>query len=250
MKLLIDENNYEYNPDSQNGVYIIHGFTNSTYEVRELAKYLGDNGFYTRADNLPGHGTSPEDCNRCHYSDWLEFVEKGLAEMMARCDNVYVIGTSMGSVLALHLSSMFPVNAAIFSSISIEFQDKFGARVLTPLFRRLISYRHKKYSYPKNVREKMNFMGYEVWPMSALNEMRKLMDFVKLEIPSIKCPALLMHSKADLLAPIENIEYVYDNLSSKYKEKILMENVGHNIFVSNPDQNIIFKKVLEFIKQY
>ena len=78
----------------------------------------------------------------------------------------------------------------------------------------------------------MTFMGYTVWPMKALNEMRKLMDCVKLEIPSIKCPALLMHSKADLLAPIENIEYVYDNLSSKHKEKKMVENAGHNIFMS------------------
>ena len=78
-----DENNYEFNQDSHDGVYIIHGFTNTTYEVKELAHYLSKHGFYTRADNLPGHGTSLADCNRCKYGDWIEFVEQGLAEMIS-----------------------------------------------------------------------------------------------------------------------------------------------------------------------
>ena len=93
-----DVNNYQFNKESRNGVYIIHGFTNTTYEVKELAIYLSKQGFYTRADNLPGHGTTPEDCNRCRYSDWIEFVEQGVAEMISHCDNIFVIGISMGSV--------------------------------------------------------------------------------------------------------------------------------------------------------
>ena len=59
----VDEKNYQFNKESRDGVYIIHGFTGSTADVWELAQYLGTQGFYTRADNLPGHGTTPEDCN-------------------------------------------------------------------------------------------------------------------------------------------------------------------------------------------
>ena len=40
MKKYFDPNNYTFNESSRNGVYIIHGFTNSTYEVKELALYL------------------------------------------------------------------------------------------------------------------------------------------------------------------------------------------------------------------
>ena len=36
-----DTKNYEFNIESKDGVYIIHGFTNTTYETRDLAKYLG-----------------------------------------------------------------------------------------------------------------------------------------------------------------------------------------------------------------
>jgi carboxylesterase len=113
---LIDSNNYNYNSDSKNGVYIIHGFTNSTYETKDLAHYLGEQGFYTVANNLPGHGTTAEDCNRCKYADWIDFVEQGVAEMSSHCDNVYVVGISMGSVLTL-LYKVYPVR--IFTAITI-----------------------------------------------------------------------------------------------------------------------------------
>ena len=126
MKKYFDPNNYAFNKESRNGVYIIHGFTNTTYEIKELALYLSKKGFYTVANNLPGHGTTIEECNRCKYTDWLESVEQGVADMASRCDNVYIIGISMGSVLALQAASIFPVNAAVFASTALDFKDYIG----------------------------------------------------------------------------------------------------------------------------
>ena len=82
-----DENNYEFNKESSNGVYIIHGFTNTTYEVKELAEYLSHQNFHVIANNLPGHGTTPKDCNRHTYKDWIQATEQGVAEMTSSCKN-------------------------------------------------------------------------------------------------------------------------------------------------------------------
>ena len=49
MKYRFDTNNYEYNTKSKLGVYLIHGFSSTTYEVKQLAEYLGENGYYTIA---------------------------------------------------------------------------------------------------------------------------------------------------------------------------------------------------------
>ena len=35
-----DKNNYEFNASSKLGVYIIHGFSSTTYEVKDLAEFL------------------------------------------------------------------------------------------------------------------------------------------------------------------------------------------------------------------
>ena len=151
-----DENNYEFNHKSSDGVYIIHGFTNTTYEVKKLAIYLSQQGFHTRADNLPGHGTTAEDCDRYKHTDWIEAVEQGVAEMTTQCDNVNVIGISMGSVLALHISSIFNVNAAVFASPTLNYNNNFSIYVVAPLLHRFFPFREKQKSYPKNVRNNIN----------------------------------------------------------------------------------------------
>ena len=245
-----DNKNYEFNTESKDGVYIIHGFTNTTYETRDLAKYLGGQGFYTKAINLPGHGTTPEDCNRTKFTDWIEFTEQGVAEMSSRCDNVFVIGISMGSDLALHLSSVFPLNAAVFASTVLEFKDFIGPRVLTPIFHRIVPFRDKRKSYPKAVRNNYDYLGYKVWPMSAVNEMRKLTNIVKKELPAVKCPALIIHSTKDILSLQSNISLVYDNISSEIKEKFIVHQANHNLFISNPDQEQIFQKINSFFNQF
>ena len=245
-----DTKNYQFNTESKDGVYIIHGFTNSTYETRDLAEYLGKQGFYTHAINLPGHGTTPEDCNRVKFTDWIEFTEQGVAEMSSRCDNVYVIGISMGSVLALHLSSIFPLNAAVFASTVLEFKDYFATRILTPLFHRLIPFSEKRKSYPKEVRDQYNYLGYQVWPMSAVNEMRKLTNQVIKELPAVKCPALVIHSTIDMLSIPANISLVYNNISSEIKEKLLVGKATHNLFVPGPDQDEIYSKVHSFFNRF
>jgi len=245
-----DNKNYEFNTESKDGIYIIHGFTNTTYETRDLAKYLGGQGFYTKAINLPGHGTTPEDCNRTKFTDWIEFTEQGVAEMSSRCDNVYVVGISMGSVLALHLSSIFPINAAVFASTVLEFKEYFSTRILTPLFHRIIPFREKRLSYPKAIRDKFDYLGYKVWPISAANEMRKLTNKVQKELPKIKCPALVIHSAKDMLSPQSNISLVYDNISSEMKEKFIVNQANHNLFVNSPDQELIFQKINSYFSQF
>ncbi len=245
-----DENNYEFNPESRHGVYIIHGFTNTTYEVKELAIYLGQQGFHTRADNLPGHGTTPEDCNRYKHTDWIEAVEQGVAEMASQCDNINVIGISMGSVLALHISSIFNVNAAVFASPTLNYNNNFSVYVLAPLLYRFFPFRDKRKTFSKSLRAKLDFFGYDVWPAAAVNEMRKLTNKVRKKLSQVKCPAMIMHSKIDTLSPLSNFSLVFNSIQSNQKEKIILEKAGHNLFAKNPEQKIIFNKVLTFLKKF
>ena len=245
-----DSNNYVFNSESKNGVYIIHGFTNTTCETRDFAQFLGEQGYYTVANNLPGHGTTVEDCNRCKYTDWIDFVEQGVAEMSSRCDNIYVVGISMGSVLALHLSSVFPLNAAVFGATVLKFKDYIGVRVLTPLFHKIVPTREKGLSYPKHIRDSLIHYGYPVWPMSAVNEFRKLTTKVIKELHLVKIPALVIQAKNDKLQQPSNNLLVSNSISSRVKEKLILENASHNLFVPGPDQVLVFNKILSFFNQF
>ena len=244
------KNNYELNKESSDGVYIIHGFTNTTYEVKELAAYLGKQGFHAIANNLPGHGTTPKDCNRHTHEDWIMAVEKGVAEMSSKCNNIFVIGISMGSVLALHLNSIFKFNASVFASTALDSNNNFSIYVLAPLLHRFFPFRGKHKTFSRKIRNNLTFMGYDVWPSSAVNEMRKLTNKVRKKLSKVKSPSLVMHSKVDLLSPKSNLPLIFNSIKSKHKEKLILEKAGHNLFVKNPEQEKIFITISSFLKKF
>ena len=243
-----DSNNYRFNSKSKLGVLIIHGFTNTTFETKDLAKHLSNNGFHSLTKNLPGHGTTVEDCNRYKYTDWINFVERELAELASCCDKIFVIGISMGSVLAMYLCTMFPISAAVFGAPVLEFKDQFGTRILTPLLHKIVRTHKKGFSYPREIRNKMKFFGYQEWPMSAVNEFRKLTNVVKKELKQIKTPSLIIHSKQDKLQLPSNNLFVYNSISSLVKDNLILNNAGHNLYAKSPDQKIVFKKITKFLK--
>ena len=66
--------NYDLNPNSKKGVMLIHGFASTTYEVAPLAYFLEKKGYRIISDNLPGHGTTIQDCNLTKYQEWISFA--------------------------------------------------------------------------------------------------------------------------------------------------------------------------------
>ena len=91
------------------------------------------------------------------------------------------------------------------------------------MLHRVVPYRSKRKTYSKKIRDDMSFFGYDFWPTSAVNEMRKMANKTRKILPNIKCPSLVIHSRTDLLSPQSNIALVYDNISSDYKEKFVVE---------------------------
>ena len=249
-KFRFDSKDYEFNKSSKLGVYIIHGFSSTTYETKQLAEFLGNNGFHTIAKNLPGHGTTPEECNAIKYYHWLDRIKEDIAILSSKSKKIFVIGCSMGGVLALYAASKFPINACIVGGTVLKFKNQFTINFTNRLLCRFIKTRNKKKQVGKNMENKIKFYGYEKYPLIALNEMRKLNQYMLAHLNKINCPSLIIHSKADRLSLQENMNIIYNNIHSIEKKKLLVENSHHNLFDSNPDQKIIFEKILKFLNQY
>ena len=243
-----DSNNYEFNPMSPDAVYIIHGFTSTTYEVRELAEFLGDKGYNVRADNLPGHGTNINDCNRVKYADWFQHVEQGVAEMAAESESVFVVGMSMGGVLGLHLASLFPLNGLIAGATVLtfynEYQLKYFNSWLHPVFPNL----SKERFYNEADVENMEFYGYDNYPMKALQQFYKMNKHVKGELKKVNCPLYIIHAEDDKTSKDANVDIINNAVSSNSKQVLRVQNASHHLFSKSPDQEQIFYNVHSFIE--
>ena len=242
-----DKNNYSYNPESKLGVYILHGFSSTTYEVKDLAEFLGENGYYTIANNLPGHGTSVIDCNRVKYQHWIDKVSYEVAELSSKCDKVFVIGNSMGGVLALYLASLFPLNGFVAGGTVLKFKNHFTTNYIVPFASYFMP------SRPKNkvtTSSAVKFYGYEEYPLKALNQFRKMNKKIIPLIKTIKAPGMLIHSNSDRLSIKENLDLILNNIDSKNINTLIVDNAHHNMFDENPDQKLIFNEVLQFLNSH
>ena len=239
-----DRNNYEFNKESPIGVYLIHGFSNTTYEVKQLADFLAKNNFHVIANNLPGHGTSVEECNRVKYTDWINAVTQDVAKLASQSEKVYVIGCSMGGVLALYLSSLFPLNGCIVGGTVLKFKNSFTVNYINTIMCKILKVSHKN-DTSKN--KSVQFYGYSSYPLIALNEFKKLIKIVKKNMGKIKSPTLIIHSNIDRLSSEENIDIIQNKIKSKTQELLKVNQAHHNLFDENPDQKLIFTRILKFI---
>ncbi len=250
-KSRLDSNNYEFNTESKKGIYLIHGFTNSTYEVKILAKYLSEKGYHTVAENLPGHGTTVEECNRVKYIDWITFVQKGLAKLASTCDTIHIIGISMGAVLTLNLSTIFPVNSIVVVAPVFQFKNEFKARVLVPLFNNFIPLTEKssQYANPNDI----TFYGYSQYPNRALNEFRKLTNIVRRKLPNVKCPTLMLFSKSDQTCIMDNYKIVNSSIGTTTKESLILDNISHTMLDDQDymdEHELIYSTINQFIDKF
>ncbi len=243
-----DINNYEFNINSKKGVYIIHGFTSTTYETRDLAKFLGENGFHTKANNLPGHGTNIDDCNGTKYHEWLEFIERDFAEMLSENDSMYIVGISMGGALALHLASMFPIKKIIVCATVLHFKDHKKLTWINPFTKYFYKSVAKNKRFDKEIRDQLKFNGYTHYPLVALDEYFKMAKIIKMELKKVTAPIFILYSKRDLTSPKINVDIVYNTVTSKEKSVNSYNNCSHAMLVKGDDQKLIFSDILEFLK--
>src|ERR1700685_4329745 len=88
------------------GALLCHGFTGSPQSLRPWAEYLAEAGLSVSLPRLPGHGTAWQDLARTRWEDWFAEVDRAFDELQARCDEIFLMGLSMGACLALRLAEI------------------------------------------------------------------------------------------------------------------------------------------------
>ena len=119
----------------------------------------------------------------------------------------------MGAVLALYLSTIFPINSMIVVAPVLKFKSEFKISILVQLYNQLIPKTDKASQYKNG--QNMKFYGYSYYPNKALNQFRKLTNLVIKKMPKVTCPILMIYSESDLTCIMENYNIVNKQINSK-----------------------------------
>lgn len=222
-------------------ILIIHGFAGGTYDEEELANYLELNkGFDVFQFTLPGH---EKNLSKVDHNEWITASEKQVEWLIKNGYNkIYLIGHSMGGVIATHLATKYKeVKKIVLAAPAFQYLNvkKDNLNVGQSL---------KK--APKIIKD---YGGDEIIARLLKLNVSVLKEFMALvndyyDCPKgVKCDTLILQGNNDSLVPIASSQYVYDNIKSINKKLIILDGETHDMF-RGKNKEKIFKIVEKFLK--
>lgn len=90
------------------GILLIHGFTSTPAVFRDLVTHFARD-YNIIAPVLSGHASTLAAFAHSSGADWFSSVEHAYHKLQNYCEQIYVVGVSLGGVLAVHLAHRYPV---------------------------------------------------------------------------------------------------------------------------------------------
>ena len=223
---------------------LCHGFTATTAEVRLLAQTLYKHGFTVAAPLLPGHGTTPRDCNRFTWQEWYASVEQTYQQLTANCQRVVIGGESTGALLALYLASKYPEAAGILCyAPALRLLLGHAANLLLSVLAPFVI------SVPKAPPADDNpWQGYAVWPLKSTIQLRNLQKSIPSLLPQIHQPILLLQGRLDPTVHPQSPQIIYDQVSSSIKEFHWLEHSTHCVILDK-ERDLAASLTLDFLQR-
>ena len=213
------------------GALLIHGFTGAPTEMRGLGDYLAARGYTVSGPLLPGHGTTVEDLAGRKWTEWAAAVRVAYDELRTHCDQLFVAGMSLGTLLTLNLVAEQPAAGIVLVSPAIFFSNPLAKISWIANLVPLNVPQDTAGSDLVDPEADKRAWCYEVIPGRAAHQVTLLNRRVRRLLPSVTVPALVVMSRGDSQLKYESGPYVIDTIGSMDNELLTLDNSGHNVMV-------------------
>jgi len=241
-------------PGGPCGCLLVHGFTGAPKEMRGLGEYLAGRGHTVLGVRLAGHATRPQDMLHLRWQDWLHSVEDGwhlLHSALCGYDpaerSVFILGLSVGGVLSLLFSARFPVEGVVAMSTPYALPHDWRLP-----YTRLFAYVQPRVAKgPPDWRDPLaaqDHIDYPYYPTRAIAELLDLLAEMRLALPRVQVPTLLVHSRDDGGVAPHNAEQIYAALGTADKELLWVQDCGH-VITREPQRERVFEAAAGFIER-
>ncbi len=234
-------------PGGETGCLLVHGFTGTPKEMRWLGEHLSAQGFTVMAPRLAGHATQPGDLRRVHWQDWFANLEDGWHLLHNTCRQVFVLGLSLGGALALLFAARFPVSGVVAMSTMYDLPPDPRLPYIS-FIRWFVPAVPKAPPDWKNPQAAKDHIEYPDYPVAGILQLRDLLAAMRLELPRVQAPVLLVHSRVDGSVAPENMPHLFQSLGNQDKSMLWLENSGH-VITREPEREFLFQSIDSFIRR-
>ena len=230
------------------GVLLLHGFTATPGEMRNVGKFLNQMGLTVYAPLLSGHGTDPRNLLLTKHDAWLRDLDKSLNVLDGCCKKIFLVGNSFGGNLAFLCQGRSKKIEGIVSLASpFVFRNENVRKSILHALKHFKLFQRKR--YPKKIKKiykKKRRISYNEIPLYSLIEMNQIIKKSKEILPKIKTKLLLMQSTNDNIVSKNSVGFIYNKVLSKDKKIVWVKDSIH-VFIEDESDKGVFKEIYNFI---
>ena len=249
-------------------VILIHGLTGTPNEMKYVANYLNKRGYTVACPRLANHGESMQVLKRTSWQELYTSLREALTkDELAEFEGpIFISGLSMGSLFALLLALEFKTRVKGVACLAPTlFYDGWNtplSKLFFPFARTPLRYlAYFKESPPYGIKNEIiqqrihkyyssarledmtgaEQYGYPYFPITLLYQLRLMVKYLTKKLPDMDFPVLLIQAKDDDVASVKNSKFIYDRISSKTKEIVLLYNSYHVITADQERETVAAK---------
>ncbi len=217
-----------------------------------MGEYLAEQGFSVLGIRLAGHATRPEDMIRTRWTDWTANVEDGYHILRGAADHIYLIGLSMGGVLSLLMSTQLGVRGVIAISTPYQIAKDWRMNYIG-LLSKIWPFLPKSKAAPGSgwfdQEARRDHVSYPQNPVRSIGELNKLVAYMRIALPEVRVPVLIVHSRDDQYVLSQNLEQLYAALvNASDKTKLYVMGSGH-VVTRDARRQELFEAAAKFIRR-
>ncbi len=217
------------------GCLIIHGFAGTPQEVGDIERHLKKKNWLVYCPELPGHDGTRDGLKSVTYKHWLYKAKIALEELLVRCEKVYVIGFSMGGMIASYLASQYSIDRLVLISTAAYYiNPKQMVQDVTGWFLEGIRGELSSDDLYQFYREKIMRT-----PMTATIEFARMVRKLRPHLDQVTVPTLVIHGENDGLVPHKSAEYIYEHIQSEEKELYFFPKAKHYIWFGEQKEQLL-----------
>ncbi|MFD2132089.1 alpha/beta hydrolase [Pseudogracilibacillus auburnensis] len=226
------------------GCLILHGFTGGPHEVEPLQAYLNERtDWKIEVPVLKGHGEELH-LDEVTHEIWLEEAQTALQQLKSVCDEVYVIGFSMGGMIAAYLAATEKIDKLVLLAtarryLSFKYLSQYIAEMIGDGFKGKLK-ENDLYLHFKS--------KFGAVPLKANIEFMKLVNHTKPYLKDITTPVFIAQGQKDEMVPFKAAYALDEEIGSEHKEIVFFEQSDHLICLGD-DSKVLNKMIYRFLTQ-
>ncbi len=238
---------------TRTGCLLLHGAGGGTaWDLKEFANALHmKTGMTVWLPTLKGFGTKPEDLYTITFADWIADARKGVKRLQQECDHIFVVGHSIGGLLALIIASEHKeIDAIVTWAAPIGLQNRLLPLLpilsRIPILRRVIPER-----VPSPASEELKeqgWVGYDWIPSSIGFAVLDGLKQLKKSLSKVTCPTFLIQGSIDEEVSNDSASKIYERIGANVKNVWLVEGAGHPIMNEREHKEELFARTIAFLE--